>query len=81
MAQGDFLDSWFRGWFGFARVVTAIMVFAGLAGAVGASFDATLGGGYYDFRDSLSCLGIAAFGLVFRLMALPMLRSVFGVSE
>jgi hypothetical protein len=81
MARGDFLDSWFRGWFGFARVVTTIMVFVGMVGALGASLDATIGGGFYDFRDAFACLAIAAFGLVFRLIALPMLRSILGVSK
>ena len=81
MARGDFIDSWFRGWFGFARVVTAIMVFVGLVGALGASLDAAIGAGYYDFRDALACLGVAAVGLVFRLVAIPLLRVFFGVPE
>jgi hypothetical protein len=57
------------------------MVFAGLAGALGASLDAAMGSGYYDFRDALACLGVAAFGLVFRLIGLPLLRIILGVSE
>jgi hypothetical protein len=81
MARGDFLDSWYRGWLGFARVVTAIMVFVGLAGALGASLDATLGARHYDFRDALFCMGVAAFGFVFRLIAIPLLRVIYGVSE
>ena len=78
MARRMFLEPWFASWLGFARVITAILIFVGLAGAVGAFFDATLGAGYYDLSDALRCLALAAFAYVFRLILPRWYRLILG---
>jgi hypothetical protein len=74
MSWPDFLEGNYRLHFFATQVVTAILIFVGVLGALGAFLDATRGAGYYDLKDALRCLGLAAFGLLYRLAALPFYR-------
>ncbi len=74
MSWHDSLESLDRFHRSTVRVVTAVLMFVGSIGALGAFLDATIGSGYYDLPVALRWLGVAAFGLLYRLLGLPAFR-------